>query len=187
MAVLIAFLLESLSKELFKGYGGKLGTISFTAGLLTFYLFKIPFHYSAGYQGLTILYVFIISIVASLTTYLLNNKFNLGPIMAYSVVSMFGALIFLPFGFASEFAFSSIIFGASFIGMTSQERFKNILSPLLAAIIFAFLIVISQHLHGIGGRSGTTALISVLIIEVIIYFFEWLKPEKSKLGLSNNK
>lgn len=174
-ASIITFIIFFLIKDVFKGLGGKMGTTAFVGGLITFFLLGDTFTQGIGYESLNVIYVLIIAIIAGVLTYVLNNEIKLGAIVAYSIVSLIGG-IFLLFPSTKDLGFINVVFGASFIGMSSKKDVKSYLVVIFASFIFGFFSIIGKSFINVGGRGGTLALISVLAANNFQYLF--VKPIK---------
>lgn len=107
------------------------------------------------------------SIIGGLGTFLLTTKLRWHAIKASALLSL---LIATPFEIWELKEYSSIpfiVFGASFIGMSSQKIFDNNLI-LISSILFGVLYsILSSNYNGIGGTLGTTACLSCLSVLVM--------------------
>lgn len=171
IAVLIASAVFYGLKIYFNGHGGKLGLTAFSGAFIAFLLTKEKFTPTMNYQNIEVLYIMIISIVAALITNIINNKFKLGPIVSYSLVSLLGVLIFNNFEYTYNLAFAKVVFGASFIGMGSKQINSSQLKIILIALIYSLLLTLNLNFDNVGGRLGSLAIISLFIAEGLIYVF----------------
>ena len=174
---IIAFLINFLIEDVYEGLGGKLGATAFVGSLITFYILGETFNQALSYSSFDSLYVIVIVLLAGTATYVLNNELKLGPIIAYSLVSLFGG-IFLLFPLTKNLGFINIVFGASFVGMSSKEGVKNYLVVITASLLFGIFSIVGKSFINIGGRGGTLALISVLTANNFRYLL--VKPVRRK-------
>lgn len=171
IAVLIASTIDFGLKTFYKGHCGKLGFIAFAGGFITFFLFKNPLLFLVKAQNVEIIYILLISVTSAVITNIINNKLKFGPIIAYSLVSLLGALIFNRFEFTKSLGFTTLVFGASFIGMASKEIHHNNIRVVATALVYSFILYLTMNFSNIGGRLGTTTLISLLITQAIDFSF----------------
>ncbi len=175
LAIIGVGILNYTLKPFFNGVGGKLGMTAFTGTFIIFIIFNQSFIESRFYNGFEILYVSLTAVVAAVLTDLLNNHFKLGPVTAYSAVSILGALLFIFFEPTKALGLAGVVFGASFVGMSSSEAHQNIFIVILAALLFSFVVIMNQNLDGLGGRFGTTALIGVGATQTILILYYYIK------------
>lgn len=169
-ASLLASLIFILSKDVFNGYGGKLGTIAFSGSLIIAYIFQMNFLNGQIYDNKQKLIIIIASIIASLLTYFLNARMKLGPVLASSIIGLIGSLLFLNIYYSLGPTLATVIFGSSFVGMTSRNKFSSEGFILLAGTLFGLIFIYnSTYFGGVGGRLGATAFVSVLVIDGLIF------------------
>jgi hypothetical protein len=109
----------------------------------------------------------IASIVGGLGTFLLTKKLNWHALKASALLSL---IIAAPFEIWELHEYNSIpyiVFGASFVGMSSQKIFNNKLIVFASLIFVTIYYVISENYNSIGGTLGTTAALSCLIVLVV--------------------
>lgn len=150
-----------LLKEVFKGLGGKLGTSAFIGGIITYLIFNEVIVKGHSYSGINVFYVIIISLLAGVLTYILNNEFKLGPITSYGIVLLLGS-VFLLFSYTKDFNFANIVFGAALVGMTDKSKQRGYFIAIVASLLFGIFIAIGESFLNIGGRGGLLMLMSVL-------------------------
>ncbi len=180
VAILLAIAINFLTKDLFKGFGGKLGTISFSASIIVLFFLNTDYPPAIIYRNLDLLYVIIIIFFGAFITNILNIKLKLGPIVAYGIVSLVGALVFTNINQIASLGLHQILFAASFIGMSSEKRHPNIFPVMIACFVFFVLIIISKYFSLVGGRGGITALISVLVADSMYFLIK--KAPKMKIN-----
>ncbi|HOP24332.1 MAG TPA: hypothetical protein PLO45_03335 [Defluviitoga sp.] len=175
-ACIIAGFIYELSKEIFVGTGGKLGTIAFSSWVITYLLFNLTFlhpafNYKIGYE------LFLISFVGTITTYLLHNFFLKDVVLSSALISLMGALI-LPVLFPNLKNISpSLMMAATFAGMSSIKRENFYKITFTSLVVPVFFICSYCSLGGVGGKLGTIAFSSVLTVEGI---FNLLKDISSR-------
>jgi len=162
-----ASIIYVLSKELFQGAGGKLGTIAFIGSLLSAGVFRYtPYReavplWNAG--GVMVIY----AVFGAYITYVLNHKFRLGPVAASAYVGLAaGSVLPLVHGQETGLMYAVMVFCASFAGMADKSRIPKAMGMIPAGIICALLFIYSApFLGGAGGKLGTIAFASVLTMD----------------------
>ncbi len=175
LASLFASLIFVLAKEIYNGYGGKLGTIAMSGALISAILLgealdgPIPFTMS---EQLTIIAV---SLVAAVITYVLSIRLKQGPVIASALVGVVaGAMLPLINDFGLTLAVAA--YGASFVGMSNQKRLPDERYLVLAGILFGLIYVFSApYFTGAGGKLGTIAFASTLSVGGIKMIFDNIK------------
>ncbi len=171
-------ILSAFEKSLI-GFGGKLGSIGFSA------VFIVSILNLDAVTGMEIAPVPLISYIevlttigvaflGSISTYLLSIKKSWNPIKSSAFLGFIAASALyigqvLTIGsFYHHFGLLSFVFfGSTFIGMTSPQVFK-IGKLLVASLIFSFLFLVFNHsFKSIGGALGTTACISVIFVHLV--------------------
>ncbi len=160
----LAGILFVLSKNILNGFGGKFGTIAFS-GVIAAALLTGKNITSTDVVGWDIgLLLVAFSITAAVITYSMSVRLKLGPVLASGMMGVMAG-IFLPLIFpATGTSLSVMVFCASFIGMSAQNRIKNEIFIALAGIIAGLAFIYSAPLQGAGGKLGTIAFGSVLSI-----------------------
>jgi hypothetical protein len=172
LAGIMAGIIYSLATHFWVGIGGKLGAIAFAGTALTVMSARLmgwnPAHPAASpIDGLWLLAVFGVAIVAAPVTFWLSEPCKFGAVCASAVPSALLALsinLLSPEWQAKMLPLAAAWFGASFAGMTSMERLagRYWMLPLLG-LIFGFLCAgWGPRALGFGGLLGMTALVSVL-------------------------
>ncbi|MCK9493740.1 MAG: hypothetical protein M0Q00_05180, partial [Acholeplasmataceae bacterium] len=120
LVALLTGVLFVLVKDVFNGYGGKLGTTAFIFGFLFYFIFynNNPNSPSA-YTPLQMVIVVVGSSLAAWITYIFNVKFELGPVLASGLVGLGIGVVLVLEGSSFSLHLAGIIFGATFIGMSS--------------------------------------------------------------------
>jgi len=116
---------------------------------------------------MVILITIISSIVGGFGTFLLTTKLNWHALKASTLLSLVVAIPFEIWEIKEYVSIPFVVFGASFIGMSSDKIFNNNLI-LIASILFGILYtLINSNFNGIGGTLGTTACLTCLTIIVV--------------------
>ena len=169
LALICAFI-YLLTKPLFKGYGGKLGTIAFMSSLITFSIFNEEYLEVVVEFNFWILLV--TSVLGVMVTYCIHHKGKTSSVFASALSSsVFGIIIILLFPQYVEY--TVVFFSASFIGMSSKERLPNLYSVLISGIVLGLIyFIFVEYFHGLGGKLGLMALMSVMITTGVSKFFK---------------
>jgi len=114
-----------------------------------------------------ILITIICSIAGGLGTFMCTEKLKWYPLKSSAILSLVIATPFEICNFNNYLDIPLIFFGASFVGMSSNNIF-NKLQITIAALLFGFLhFLLSSNFNFIGGTLGTTACLSCLSIIVL--------------------
>jgi len=160
LALLCAFIFL-LTKPLFSGYGGKLGTVAFMSSLITFSIFKEE--YLVVISDFNIWILLATSISGAAITFCIQHQFKASAVFA-SAISSFIFAIFMIYIVQNHIEYTVIFFSASFIGMSSKERLPNILFVIVSGLILGLIYYIFiEYFHGLGGKLGLMALMSVVM------------------------
>ena len=108
-------------------------------------------------------------IIFALLTFLLNNRFQLGGVMASAGVSVATALFFHLFPKLLNENLTDLIpvvaMGASFIGMASSRIIRKYWVIGVSGLVFSFIFLFTgSFFEGFGGGLGTTAAISLISV-----------------------
>ncbi|MCK8058386.1 MULTISPECIES: hypothetical protein [unclassified Fusibacter] len=170
MASLVCGILYSSSKDLFKGLGGKLGTLALIGGTsitlmklgTTYPLLEMNFDLTTKLFSPSIL-ILIMSLgaMASHMTNWIDEHFAKNIVLSSSLIGLLGALL-LPLVFKQTgHLFAVVVYCASFAGMTSSRAFKYHSMYLVTGLISGFLFYYSiPILVGLGGKLGTIGFVS---------------------------
>ena len=163
LASAVAGLVYVLTRDVFAGFGGKLGTIAFIGAALTALSFRREFLIVPIADWNTNLWIIVIALIAAPLTFYLSHSHRNGPVLASGAVGLVGGLI-LPVLFpvyGSQFAVVAIC--ASFTGMSSKQRCPTFLYIGIAGLFTGILFVYSNPLlGGAGGKLGTIAFASII-------------------------
>ncbi|MCH4823852.1 hypothetical protein ML462_11785 [Gramella lutea] len=111
--------------------------------------------------------ILISGIAGALLTFLLNNKFQLGGVMASAGVSVFagGFFFFIPDLLNENLTthIPLVVMGTSFIGMATSRVIKEVWIIGLSGLTFSIIYLLTgSFFEGYGGSLGTTAAISLI-------------------------
>jgi len=178
LAIICAFIFI-LTKPLFKGYGGKLGTIAFMSSLIVHSIFSDEFiSITTDFN----MFLLILTTTAGvLVTYYIKHFFKVSAVFASALPSLIFALIFI-YLIPDHSDYVVVFFSASFIGMSNKKRLRNIYFVLLSGIVLGLIYdVFIEFFNGLGGKLGLMALISVIITSGISMILEKIKMKKTEL------
>ncbi len=168
-----------LTKPLFKGVGGKLGTVAFVGALFIGLLWNAPFSTGIHFNDFELFALIAIGIFAAILTRLLSNIIKISVVFSSSLVGVLLALIFdyLPFGLSPYLAICG--FGASFVGMSDETQIKSLFMLGLGGLFFSIIYASGMGvLGGAGGKLGTSAFIASSAVIGLIQLF----PKKKNTG-----
>lgn len=169
LSIICAFI-YTLTKPIFKGFGGKLGTIAFMSSLIVHSIFNDE--YLIISIDINIWLIFLTTISGVLITFYFQHKFNTSAVLSSAGFSLiFGLLVFL---ISSEHMdYLVVFFSASFIGMSSKEKLPSIWYVLLAGIILGLIYdVFFEFFNGLGGKLGLMAMLSVIVTSGVSVFIK---------------
>ena len=163
LAGAVAGLVFVLTRDLFAGFGGKLGTVAFIGAALTALSFRREFLIIPIADWNTNLWIIVIAFIAAPLTFYLNHSHGNGPVLASGAVGLAGGLI-LPVLFPDYGAnFAVVAICASFTGMSSKQRCPTFRYIGIAGLFTGILFVYSNPLlGGAGGKLGTIAFASII-------------------------
>jgi len=160
LALICAFI-YILSKPIFKGYGGKLGTIAFMSSLIVHSIFNDQ--YLVLSFDINTWLLFLTTISGVMITFYFHHRFKTSAVLSSGLFSLiFGLLIYLIS--SNHMDYVVIFFSASFIGMSSKEKLPNVWYVLLSGIILGLIYdVFLELFNGLGGKLGLMAMLSVIV------------------------
>lgn len=165
LASLVMAFVFVFTKPIYQGVGGKLGTIAFTGAIISYLITDITPTVGITFSITEGLYLVIASVVGAILTRVISNVKDVTIVQASSVVG----LLFVVFFDYETYSLSPYIalcgFGASFVGMSSKHQMKNIFIVGIGGLLFGVLFYLESNLFGgFGGKLGTTAFISSLVV-----------------------
>lgn len=172
LASAIAGIVYVITRDVFSGFGGKLGTIAFIGASLAGFSLGREFLITPVADWTTNFYVLVVALIAAPLTFYLNCNLKNGPVLASSAVGLIAGLT-LPVLFpllGSNLAIVAIC--ASFTGMSNTKRCPQFWHMLVAGIFTGILFVFSTPLlGGAGGKLGTIAFASIIATDGFIELF----------------
>lgn len=166
---IICSIIYTLSKTIFNGFGGKLGTIAFLSSLIVHSIFQDEF--ITVQIDFNIFILILVTTLSVLLTFYLQHILKISSVLASSLPSLIFAVIFIYF-IPNHFDYVIVFFSASFIGMSSKKRLPTLLSVILSGIILGLVYdVFLELFNGLGGKLGLMAMISVIITTAITKLF----------------
>lgn len=151
-----------LGSETFKGFGGKLGATAYFATLFVSILFNRVGKTMTG-NGISVHYdVFIVFIIGSLGTYFINERYDIGVVVASSLLGISFGLIF-PNVFANGNSLAVALFCGTFIGMSTASKLTSRVSVIHASLIGTIIyLYTAPYFAGLGGKLGLIAFGSTI-------------------------
>ena len=166
-------------KNIFNGYGGKLGTTAFISTFFTAIILGKSYLSPTGSYNIALLLLF--SVAGVLITYLLNNKLGQSAVLSSALPSLIVAVI-IQLLWSEGFIYSGIFFTASFIGMSDVKKIPNsYVSILLGIILGIVFILFFNSFNGFGGKMGLMAMLSIFVYQGVRYLFFLFKRKKALL------
>lgn len=165
LASLVSGIVYYLTRPVFPGAGGKLGTIALIGSSLTSLSMQRLFLIVPLPDPGTELMIIVIALAATVLTFYLSLAHGNGPVLASGVVGLIGGLV-LPVVFPAQGTNLAVVaVCASFAGMSGRERLPNVWLVLAVGVITGIVFIFSApHLGGAGGKLGTIAFGSVLAV-----------------------
>lgn len=158
---LVCAFIYIMTKPLFKGYGGKLGTIAFMSSLIVHSIFNDNFIVISLDSNIYL--IMLTTITGVFITYYFKHFLKVSSVIASALPSLIFAFTFT-YIFSSHTDYVVIFFSASFIGMSSEKRLPNIWYVLLSGIVLGVIYdIFIEFFNGLGGKLGLMAMISVII------------------------
>ncbi|MBN2540606.1 MAG: hypothetical protein JXB08_03670 [Bacilli bacterium] len=175
LALICAFIFI-LTKPLFFGYGGKLGTIAFMSSLITFSIFDKE--YLVVSYDFSLWLLLLTSVVGVALTFYFQHYFHVSAVFASAIFSFIFALLISQLA-PYYSSYTVVFYAASFIGMSSQKHLPNVFFVVLAGLILGFFyFLFFEFFHGLGGKLGLMAMMSVIITSGLSSFFKKYKMLK---------
>lgn len=161
MIIILSALLYFFFDDAFSGFGGKLGSSAFFAGVIIAVFAKNEV--VVTYTSVEVYLIIITAVVAGLFTTVIQRYYNLSTVLSSSFVGLLGSFFLVFPNFKYGLLITSVTLGASFIGMTVKEHLK-LYYIVFVSLTFAFLYIYVPF-NGIGGKLGFTAFLSVLVVK----------------------
>lgn len=159
----VAGLIYVLTRDVFGGFGGKLGTIAFIGASVATFALGREFLITPIPDWETNFWVLVVALIATPLTFYLNCNRENGPVLASGAVGLMGGLI-LPVLFPQTGNTLAVVaICASFTGMSSTNRCQKFWHILIAGLFTGILFVFATPLlGGAGGKLGTIAFASII-------------------------
>lgn len=156
--------------ETFKGFGGKLGATAYFATLLSSIFFNKFSDTMVGGEINLHPHVFIVFIIGSIGTYLINEQYNIGVVTASGLLGLTFALI-LPNIFSNGHSLAVALFCGTFIGMSTTSKLSTRVSVMVASLIGTIIFLYTApYFAGLGGKLGLIAFGSTVATSGIYNF-----------------
>lgn len=176
---IFAGILFILSKDVFKGFGGKLGATAFFGTAVSAVLFGTitstmsSAEIAMNYQ--LVIYFFI----GAVGTFLLRDRLKLSVVLCSAMLGLLGA-VFLPLIYGEAGALLAVgMFCGTFVGMSSIERLYSLKGVMFASILGAVVFSYTQpYFIGLGGKLGLIAFGSAI---ATAGFFNFIERHKNNL------
>jgi len=180
VAALIAGMLFSISEDVFPGMGGKLGTIAFGGALLAGLSFRRQFVILPMPSAEVAWRIVLAATAATMLTFWLSTRRNLGAVRASSLVGLLGGLLAPAIFPQIGEPLAVVVICASFTGMSSPERMPFPWMVLAAGLLTGIIFLYSFSIFGgAGGKLGTIAFGASLAVWGAREVFVKLKSLKS--------
>ena len=175
VAGIVAGIVYVLAMAVFGGFGGKLGTIAVSGvtitGLALAGVFAHPAvpKWNVGWQLL------VVSVVAALASFYLNNNLKQGAVIGSAEVGLVDGIIgkFVP----SFAPLATMAICASFAGMANTKRFPDLWQMGVVGVVVGLVYMFSApFLGGAGGKLGCIAFGSCLGVRGVL---DVIKPKKA--------
>lgn len=168
VVAIIAAIVFQIVKNVFNGFGGRLGTIAFIATTITGLIFNRSGLPADQFYDTWLIFLF--ALAGVLISWLIHNRFNKSPVIASAVPGLIIGIIFGQI-FSELEIYSYIFFTATFVGMASNYVVMNIYKSLFIGVILSIIFLSFFHFfNGFGGKMGLMAFISLLIGKAILEF-----------------
>lgn len=172
LAGALAALLYHVGGSNYLGVGGKLGTTAFfgTLGVALLNGEKIIHEWTADYSILPV--VLIYAAAGACVTHIISEKLKTGVVVASGIVGLVAGIILPLIHEANGASYAALVFCASFAGMASKKVLNKSWLFLIAGAVCGLIFFFSSpYYNGLGGKLGTIAFISVLVIKTLIDAF----------------
>lgn len=170
---LLSGLLLAASREIYDGFGGKLGASGFF-GTVSVSILANRFIYLNEMGDLNRDYNLVFYfILGAVITYHVNKINHTGTIFASSMVGLIAGLIFPPLYGPIGASYAVAAFCGSFVGMTVLDRLTNEFYLFVTSLFGGVIFLYSQiNFIGLGGKLGTTAFASVVAWWGLLYLYD---------------
>jgi len=183
------------SKKYFSGFGGKLGAMAFISILIVVFFtqfFKVKLFIPAArefFWGVEITAVFVL--VGAAGAYftnlisenyifrLIKTKYH-NRVLSSALVGLFAGMVFPSLLGNLGVELATLIFVASFVGMTSHRVFSKDCEYFFAGGVAGLVYAVSgSFFPGFGGKAGSIAFVAVIIF---VEIYRFIKKIYKKVG-----
>lgn len=152
-----------LTKDVFAGVGGKLGTIALIGTALTCTGLNREFIATPIADWQTNSAIMVVSMIAAPLTFYINTRSKQGPVFASAFVGLVAGIILPALSPQLGPTLAVVAICASFAGMSSKARCPKSWPIFIIAFFTSIIFVFSTPtLGGAGGKLGTIAFSAVL-------------------------
>lgn len=171
IASVLAGIIFVITKRVFKGFGGKLGTVALIGAVLSAVVTGREFTKSSLPRWEVGFLIMIFAVIGILATYILNVRYGKSPVLSSATVGLIGGLV-LPEIFPEIGPILAlVVICASFAGMSSKERLPNEFYAIIAGIFCGIIFIFSApYFGGAGGKLGTIAFGAVIAVVALKRF-----------------
>jgi hypothetical protein len=171
-ASVVAGLVYVLTRDLFAGFGGKLGTIAFIGATIAAFMLGREFMLAPIPDWHTNFWIFLAAFIAAPLTFYLNCYLDNGPVLASGIVGLLGGLMLPSFFPQIGNLLAIVVFCASFTGMSNTKRCPKFWHMLVAGTFTGVLFIFTTPLlGGAGGKLGTIAFASIIATDGFIELY----------------
>jgi hypothetical protein len=165
LAGIIAAFIYVISKNVFTGFGGKLGAIAFAGCLSASLLGGRTLGSSSVPEWNTAVLLVIYSILGAVLTYIISVRLKNSSVISSGITGILGGLI-LPVAYPETGNLLAVmVICASFAGMSSKKRIANEILIAIVGFLCAILFIFTApYFGGAGGKLGTIAFSSGIAI-----------------------
>ncbi|KAF5071648.1 hypothetical protein DSECCO2_210220 [anaerobic digester metagenome] len=173
LAGFLSGLLLAASREIYDGFGGKLGAAGFF-GTITTALLSDRFIYNNQLGDLNRDYNLVFYfILGAVFTYHVNKINRTGTILASSGVGLIAGLVLPRLYGPVGASYAVAAFCGSFVGMTILDRLSNEFYLYVASLFGGVIFLYTQiNFVGLGGKLGTTAFASVVAWWGLLFLYD---------------
>ena len=161
LALIVGALVYALLKPTIVGFGGRLGFIAWVASMSVF-LLRYPLFEPAARIGFDPLIFYFGTVFFGVMTFWLQRQKDFDAVSASALIGVLLGLLALP-QFATWSAYAIPWYGATFVGMSSHERFPKVWMWVIPTLLYGVLFyLIHPYYPFTGGKLGALSFISAL-------------------------
>lgn len=165
LAALLAAMIYVLGRNVFNGFGGKLGTVAFAGCAFAALISRGGFATAAVPDSALLPHLVMVSVLGAVVTYSLTVRLRLNVVLSSGLVGLAAGIALPVMDPVNGPLLAVMAFCASFAGMSARQRLANELSVVVAGVICAVIFMYAApHLGGAGGKLGTIAFGSAIIV-----------------------